>query len=130
MNSSKFNRQFWQQKLQDLVKNNRINPSFLKIFEDLIQTLESFTTDEKKAAIFNAYLNQVVQEFEKSSVFEPYHKSIDKNYRLGVDFCKCFVDEKNSEVLGLDNVQKIEKILSKNENVILFSNHQTEADPQ
>lgn len=35
-----------------------------------------------------------------------------------------------SRVLGLDNAKKIEELLAKGENVMILSNHQTEADPQ
>ena len=35
-----------------------------------------------------------------------------------------------SKVFGEKNIKAVEDVLKKGENVILFSNHQTEADPQ
>ena len=35
-----------------------------------------------------------------------------------------------SKLEGRDNLQKIESLLERGDNVVFFSNHQTEADPQ
>ena len=35
-----------------------------------------------------------------------------------------------SRLLGIENAKKIEEIVSRGENVIILSNHQTECDPQ
>ncbi|KKK87324.1 hypothetical protein LCGC14_2754380, partial [marine sediment metagenome] len=52
------------------------------------------------------------------------------NYqKFGIDFLKPLVDLKNSKLLGIDNLKKIQEYIDKKENVILLSNHQSEVDP-
>lgn len=53
-------------------------------------------------------------------------------YRFGCDFFHNCMDLKSPEtnVLGLDNLEKMSKQIAAGENVILLANHQSEADPQ
>jgi glycerol-3-phosphate O-acyltransferase len=51
-------------------------------------------------------------------------------YAFGCDFFRPCMDLQNSAILGLDNMQKIVAQLQAGENVVLFANHQSEADPQ
>jgi glycerol-3-phosphate O-acyltransferase len=51
-------------------------------------------------------------------------------YQFGCDFFRPAMDLENSVVLGQELLPKIMKQLEDGENVVLFANHQSEADPQ
>ena len=51
-------------------------------------------------------------------------------YEFGCDFFRSVMNLKDSLILGEENVEQIKKQLEAGENVILFANHQSEADPQ
>lgn len=48
----------------------------------------------------------------------------------GNDFLRPLIIDEKSEVFNVDQCKRIEAILEKGENVVILSNHQTEADPQ
>lgn len=65
--------------------------------------------------------------------FEPFHKAIREPYdyyKFGNDFLKPLIIDSQSKLFGVDNAKKIREIIAKGENVVILSNHQTEADPQ
>ena len=51
-------------------------------------------------------------------------------YAWGCNFFRPFMDLEDSQVLGMDNLQKAMDQAKAGENVIFFANHQSEADPQ
>ena len=51
-------------------------------------------------------------------------------YAWGCNFFRPFMDLEESQVLGMDNLQKAMDQAKAGENVIFFANHQSEADPQ
>lgn len=51
-------------------------------------------------------------------------------YKAGCDFFRPAIDLKNSVVLGVDHLKQAREQLQNGENVIMFANHQSEADPQ
>jgi glycerol-3-phosphate O-acyltransferase len=82
--------------------------------------------------IFLNLLEFIKLDKEKPYKFKPYHQKIVEPinyYLMGLNFIRPLV-EKNSSLLGVENLVEIERILNRKENVILFSNHQTESDPQ
>jgi glycerol-3-phosphate O-acyltransferase len=65
--------------------------------------------------------------------FEPYHQKILSpfNYHaFGLEFLRPLVDKQRSTLKGQKNIEQILTYLKRKDNVILLSNHQTEADPQ
>lgn len=63
----------------------------------------------------------------------PLHQAIREPfdyYRLGCDFAEGMVDDSRSLIVGLDQVEKMQKQIAAGDNVVLFANHQSEADPQ
>eukprot|EP00922_Rhytidocystis_sp_ex-Travisia-forbesii_P071360 GHVS01106508.1.p1 GENE.GHVS01106508.1~~GHVS01106508.1.p1 ORF type:complete len:272 (+),score=56.90 GHVS01106508.1:238-1053(+) len=65
--------------------------------------------------------------------FAPFHKAVRTPfdfYDWGNRFWKHLIDMNGSKLVGVDNLQKISQQLSQGENVVLFSNHQIEPDPQ
>lgn len=82
---------------------------------------------------FFTYLDLVKEQCLHPFHFSSYHERIRKPfdyYAFGVNFLRPLADSAHSSVKGLERLDAIEKALKKKENVILFANHQTEADPQ
>lgn len=48
----------------------------------------------------------------------------------GNDFLRPLIIEEESKLEGVENANQILEKLKKGENVVILSNHQTEADPQ
>eukprot|EP00922_Rhytidocystis_sp_ex-Travisia-forbesii_P050025 GHVS01074442.1.p1 GENE.GHVS01074442.1~~GHVS01074442.1.p1 ORF type:complete len:482 (-),score=96.44 GHVS01074442.1:328-1719(-) len=65
--------------------------------------------------------------------FSAYHKAVRKPfdfYDWGNRFWRPLIDMDHSRLLGKESLQQISEQLEKGENVVLFSNHQIEPDPQ
>ncbi|XVE57379.1 hypothetical protein DITRI_Ditri04bG0086800 [Diplodiscus trichospermus] len=80
------------------------------------------------AAAFDLILLDVEDPFE----FEPYHKALREPfdyYMFGQNYIQPLIDFKNSYVGNLSLFYEIEEKLKQGHNVVLMSNHQTEADP-
>ncbi|MBN4067361.1 1-acyl-sn-glycerol-3-phosphate acyltransferase [Simkania negevensis] len=83
--------------------------------------------------LFKQLVFLVQKQFKTPYIFAPYHKAIREpiNYQLfGVEFFRSFVDMDRSTLSDADNLKQIEVHLQRGDNVVLFSNHQSEADPQ
>jgi len=78
-------------------------------------------------------MKQVLATAKEPYMFEPYHQAIRDPYdyyALGTNFAAALVDSQSSEVIGLEQVSKMRQQLDDGDNVVLFANHQSEADPQ
>ena len=72
-------------------------------------------------------------QLENPFIFQPYHEKIRTPfdyYKFGIDFLRPLVNIKESTLTGKNNISTIKNVLKRGNNVILFSNHQIEADPQ
>jgi glycerol-3-phosphate O-acyltransferase len=91
------------------------------------------SSPEKGEEIFEKLIDLVAATCKHPPHFDIFHKCIRQPfdyYQFGLDFMRPFVDSANSKIEGIDEIHRIRKQLDNGENVILFSNHQTEADPQ
>ena len=102
-------------------------------YQSYAQSLEengiSFEPYEK---VFHTFLDLFFQQFKSPYHFQPYHQKIRAPfdyYTFGLEFLSPLIDLKHSKSLGLEHVDEIEAYLKRKDNVILFANHQTEADP-
>ncbi len=95
-----------------------------------------YTSDESwisREKVFCTYLDLVEKQVNEPYDFEPFHKKIRKPYdyeAFSMDFMKPLIVLEQSTVLGEKNLKKIEELILSGSNAILFSNHQTEPDPQ
>ncbi len=83
--------------------------------------------------VFLNLFEYVKSHLKTPFAFEPYHEMIREPidyYAFGLEFLRPLVDLSKSKILGMSNLQEIAAKLSKGHNVILFANHQIEADPQ
>lgn len=94
------------------------------------------TGTEKYRRHLNTSLNVIFDAMyaEEPFPFEPYHKAIRgpdvDHYSWGNDFFRPMVKWRKSRVEGLAQICRIKEVLDAGDNVVLFANHQTEADPQ
>ena len=78
-------------------------------------------------------MKSVGQALKDPYKFDPCHKAIREPfdyYQWGNDFLRPLVIDEDSEFFNAEKCKEIESILAKGENVVILSNHQTEADPQ
>lgn len=94
---------------------------------------EAISPQEAPVKTFLTFLEAVVNQVKAPYQFPPYHSAsfqpIDY-YTLGLDFIRPLIDFSRSQVVGKQALQQIDEATKRNENVILFANHQTEVDPQ
>lgn len=80
-----------------------------------------------------SFLKFVDEAFKNPHQFDLYHRAIRDPfdyYAWGNDFFRPLVVMDKSKVFGTEQLEKIRGYINAGENVILYSNHQTEADPQ
>jgi len=78
------------------------------------------------------YCLLIADQMRHPCAFECHHKAIRSpiNYlKVGIDLFSPLIDFENSQLRGIENVRKIASYVAAGENVILFANHQIEADP-
>ncbi|MBM3191557.1 MAG: glycerol-3-phosphate acyltransferase, partial [Chlamydiae bacterium] len=83
--------------------------------------------------IFLDYLDLIKKQIETPYAFEPYHKRLTTPYDyhlFGIEFFRPLIDEELSSLQGQDSLQELAHHVTEGGNVILFANHQIEADPQ
>lgn len=120
----------------DTLNNTSVNirPILEKFFYSYKEAVESNgLTIENVYPLLNQFLDLVIQQLKTPYAFEPYHEVIDQPfdyYKFGLDFIKPLVKLDNSKIFHPENLNEIENLLEKGDNVILLANHQTEPDPQ
>jgi len=79
------------------------------------------------------FLKTIQHAMKEPYQFSPFHEAIREPfdyYQWGNGFLKPLIILDQSILRGMENAVKIAELVSKGENVVLLSNHQTEADPQ
>ncbi|GKV10638.1 hypothetical protein SLEP1_g21978 [Rubroshorea leprosula] len=77
-------------------------------------------------------LDRVLLDVEVPYDFSPYHKALREPfdyYMFGQNYIRPLIDFRNSYVGNMPLFYEIEEKLKQGHNVVLISNHQTEADP-
>ena len=90
----------------------------------------------EKVPVLKEYLGLVEDQLDEPFVFAPYHEAWTEENGAPIDhlkmdtaFMEPMLDPADSVLLGSERVKDIEALLAKGDNVVLLSNHQTEADP-
>ncbi len=125
-------------RLDEYAKKGWIPEKFQKIlgefYSNYKRELDNHGLDiEKQTPLFTTYLELIRKQIESPYPFEPYHKQICAPfdyYTFGIDFLRPLIDMNHSSLVGLKELDQIAQQLKKGDNVILFANHQIEADPQ
>lgn len=118
----------------DTLKNLDIPDKHLRLVWEFIDAYKASVLDfSKSLPCLFSYLEFLKIQIEAPFQFEHFHKKIREPkdyYQFGLDFIKPLIDFTHSSIEGMDNLKQIQKIISKQENVVLLANHQTESDPQ
>lgn len=104
---------------------------FIKEYAD--SSIEAKISGEVFQQNILSFLKFVQQALSNPHKFEPYHQAIRSPfdyYKWGNEFLRPLIILEKSKLEGLDNAKSIRDIISRGENVVITSNHQTEADPQ
>ena len=112
-------------------KVHTILTSFLESFEDVC--IANGQDLDKVSHTMEQVLKASAEQMTKPYQFEPYHERIREPidyYQMGIDFIQPLCDMAKSTLSGRSNLKAISEQLASGENVILFANHQIEADPQ
>lgn len=128
---------FWI-RLQEQIQKGPIPEKFQKFLTDFVHgyllELEAHSLFiEEQLPLLETYLKLVEEQCHNPYCFQPYHQHIlapFNYYSFGLEFLRPLVDFEHSSIQGLEYLDQIQKLLAHGNNVILFSNHQTEADPQ
>jgi glycerol-3-phosphate O-acyltransferase len=83
--------------------------------------------------LLNRLLDLVLEQLARPYEFEPYHEQIltpFNYYQFGLDLIRPLIQFEQSKLLGTEHLDQLQLYLNQGDNVILFSNHQTEPDPQ
>jgi glycerol-3-phosphate O-acyltransferase len=126
------------EKLDRCYQEKKINDKYYKILKDFYFSFENAVKNssikkEEYSKSFDILLDLILSQYISPYKFENYHKKITtpfNYYEFGKKFVSYLIDKQNSKIYGKENLHLINKYLQNNENVILLSNHQTEADPQ
>jgi glycerol-3-phosphate O-acyltransferase len=104
------------------------------LYQNYLQACQKSDYPEDKAKdVLNLFLCLTEEQIKSPFNFPPFHKRITSPtnyYQFALDFVAPLIQWKNSYLDNESNVEIIEQYLAKNENVVLFANHQIEPDPQ
>ncbi|MCB1107419.1 MAG: 1-acyl-sn-glycerol-3-phosphate acyltransferase [Chlamydiia bacterium] len=125
-------------RIDRLAISEEIPDKYSQIFKEFLRSYQSVVEEHGKdldafLEIFNVFIRLVIEQFRSPFQFQPYHEKLRvpfDYYKFGLDFLRPLVDLPHSTLTGTENLDLIETFLKKKENVILFANHQIEADPQ
>ena len=79
------------------------------------------------------FLKSILESYQNPYPFKPFHQAIREPfdyYTWGNNFLKPLIIKEQSKLEGSNNFEDLQQRLNKGENVVILSNHQTEADPQ
>lgn len=105
--------------------------NFLTSYEAILKKKQ--LNVEKQRAILICYGDLILAHLKHPPKFECYHKAIRSPidcYQVGLEFFRPLVDFTHSTLKGKEHLKQMEEQLARGENVVLYANHQTEADPQ
>jgi len=83
--------------------------------------------------VLTSLFKQILTLSKEPHKFDPYHKSMREPfdyYNLGNDFASGVINAGDSPIVGMEQIEKIQEQVKAGDNVVLFANHQSEADPQ
>ncbi|GBG69664.1 hypothetical protein CBR_g4494 [Chara braunii] len=87
---------------------------------------------EEAVRVMGQVFERIFMQFENPYIFDSHHLSIREPYdyyRFGQEYLRPLIDFENSYVGNCAILDEIESYIKQGHNVVLLSNHQTEADP-
>ncbi len=127
-----------REKIYSLAIKKEIPSKYAKILKTFLNSYYEVLISHNQSvkfylSLFDQFLTFVIKQFKYPYIFKLFHQAIRKPidyYKFGIDFLTPLVDLSRSTTHGLNYLKEMTTLLKKKENVILFANHQIEADPQ
>ena len=124
--------------LSEKVQSGKAPEKFVEVVRTFVneyaQTYQCANEAPERYQYFVTTLLKFVQESLNSPYkFKPFHTAIREPfdyYEWGNEFMKPLIDMSQSRMVGTENIEAIERLTSRGDNVIILANHQTEVDPQ
>eukprot|EP00262_Sarcandra_glabra_P000876 TRINITY_DN1091_c0_g1_i1.p1 TRINITY_DN1091_c0_g1~~TRINITY_DN1091_c0_g1_i1.p1 ORF type:complete len:454 (-),score=86.48 TRINITY_DN1091_c0_g1_i1:389-1750(-) len=117
----------------------KLPPNIAAVLEELFQNyrtavLQSGNPRANEIILSNMAVafNRILLDVEDPFTFSPHHKAIREPfdyYTFGQNYIRPLIDFRRSYVGNLSLFYDVEKKLQQGHNIVLISNHQTEADP-
>ncbi|EFJ07251.1 hypothetical protein SELMODRAFT_132845, partial [Selaginella moellendorffii] len=105
---------------------------FYANYRDAVLHSESETAHKSVVPIMATVLDRILLQFEDPFTFPPYHQSMREPfdyYKFGQEYIRPLLHFGKSYLGNKEHWDAIENQVQQGHNVVLFSNHQTEADP-
>jgi len=83
--------------------------------------------------VLTSLFKKVLENMKEPHKFDPFHEAMREPfdyYALGNEFATGVINQDTSEIVGIEQIEQIQKQIADGDNVVLFANHQSEADPQ
>ncbi len=124
--------------LKKAISHEAFPSKFLEIVTEFAQQYitickEHSTTFQDDVERLKTYLHFVRENTVNPFQFPPYHEAIRSPFdyhSLANNLVRPLVDFKHSTLQGIPTLETIQQQCALGENVVLFANHQSEADPQ
>jgi len=122
-------------------REDRLPPGTVPIVQEFMRTYLQLVARQNrdpmsKVPVLREYLELVDAQIADPFAFPPLHEawtaangSPHDHLAMDTAFMEPMLDRTDSRLLGAENVERIEAQLAAGDNVVLLSNHQTEADP-
>lgn len=120
-------------KIQKHLESGAIDERTAFYLKGFYENFKAATPNQDVEADQITFIDMVVDQYQNPYPFSCYHTKLSTpfNYaEFGVNLMRHLVDVQNSKLHGKDNLNRIDQQFRRGDNVILLSNHQTEADPQ
>jgi glycerol-3-phosphate O-acyltransferase len=101
-------------------------------YKDAVRSSGVNNADDIAVEVMSTVLDRILLQFENPFTFPSYHQRMLEPYdyyEFGQNYVRPLIDYRNSYLGNIGLFDEIEGYLKQGENVILLSNHQTEADP-
>lgn len=122
-------------------KGERMPEGMVPIVQEFMRTYLQVVAKQKrdpmdKVPVLKEYLALVEDQLDEPFEFAPYHtawtaanESPHDHLKMDTEFMEPMLDPEDSVLLGKERMTEIQALLDLGDNVVLLSNHQTEADP-
>lgn len=128
----------YQNKIQHLVQTGRLPEKvafMLRVFFDSYYRALSEAEGDLAAAerLFSLHLDFVAEQVESPYRFPPFHEAVRSPFdyhSFALEWVEHLLNKSESTLRGTERFEAAEAQLRAGENVVFFSNHQTEPDPQ
>ncbi|KAI4377988.1 hypothetical protein MLD38_015534 [Melastoma candidum] len=125
--------------IKKLAKEGKLSPHVATGMEELFHTYKNAVhksgipgADEVILSNMSATLDRVLFDVEDPFVFDPHHKALREPfdyYVFGQNYLRPLINFRTSYVGNIGIFSEIQEKLRQGHNIVLMSNHQTEADP-